>query len=131
MVRELIPGRRQLWHRASYDQQSRADSQDGLAIADTGCDLVQSIHMLQKSLLLFRHSHLPFTEIEKRPRYQSVIPGPHTPPEAAQASLTKTDLFLILKTSRSPSKAPAEIKRDSAAAFCSGFIPRTEDIHAR
>jgi hypothetical protein len=60
MVRELIPCRRQLWHRASDYQQSRADSQDRFAIADARCDLVQSIHMPQKSLLLFRHSHLPF-----------------------------------------------------------------------
>jgi hypothetical protein len=60
MVSELIPGRRQLWHRASDDQQSRADSQDRLSIADASCDLIQSIHMIQKSLLLSRHSHLPF-----------------------------------------------------------------------
>jgi hypothetical protein len=61
MVGELIPGRRQLWHRASDDQQSRADSQDGLAIADTRGDLIKSIHVLQKSLLLVCHSHLPFS----------------------------------------------------------------------
>jgi hypothetical protein len=67
IVRELIPSRRQLWHRASYYQQSRADSQDCFAIADTRCDLIKSIRVLQKSLLLFRHSHLPFTEIEKGP----------------------------------------------------------------
>jgi hypothetical protein len=60
MMGELIPGRRQLWHRASDDQQSRADSQDCFAIADARCDFIQSIHMLQKSLLRFRHSHLPF-----------------------------------------------------------------------
>jgi hypothetical protein len=111
VVRELIPGRRQLWHRASYYQQSRADSQDCFAIADTRCDLIKSIRVLQKSLLLFRHSHLPFTEIEKRPRYQSVIPGPHTPPEAVQASLRKTDLSLSFETSLLASKAPAEINR--------------------
>jgi hypothetical protein len=61
MMGELIPGRGQLWHRASYDQQSRADLQDCLSIADASCDLIQSIHMIQKSLLLFRHSHLPFS----------------------------------------------------------------------
>jgi hypothetical protein len=63
--------------------------------------------------LLFRHSHLPFTEIEKRPRYQSVIPGPHTPPEAVQASLLKTDLSLIRSISLSARIAPAEISRAS------------------
>jgi hypothetical protein len=50
-------------------------------------------------------------DLKKRPRHQSVTPGPHTPPEAAQASLRKTDLSLSFETSLLASKAPAEINR--------------------